>query len=716
MRRPVKNPSAARELRRLARAWGVQTSYHDVTRTRRHAATEALLAVLRALGAPVNELADVPDALRAHERARARPGIDPVHVAWDGELPPLRGRLFAQARVICRLRLEDGSVHEWAGVPRESTDHHFPAWRTGLPRTIPLGYHALELHEGSRTFHTKIISAPLHAYIPREARNWGLFLPLHSVRSRRSRAAPDYTDLEALTRWTGQLGGTIFGTLPLLATFLAAPFEPSPYAPASRLFWSDFFIDIDLLSVSPDARLDGARHELAQLESRDTLDYQRVAAIKRRIIDDCAQRFFERPDATSRLASFTAEHGAARDYARFRAVCDRRRAGWHDWPSRLRDGDLRDGDFDAADERYHLYAAWVAELQLAKVAAATAGGRGPATEGVRNPGTEGARNPGAQGVSPSDLLDPSATAEDGAAALYLDLPLGVHRDGFDPWRWRDLFASGISAGAPPDAFFPDGQDWGFAPLHPIALRASGHQYTIDCIRHHVRRAGVLRLDHVMALQRLLWIPQGFGPEQGVYVRYPLEEQLAILTLESARHHTAIVGEDLGTVSREVRSALGRHAIQRMFVLQFEASPDAEPGTPPRRTPALSRLRLPEVPRAVMASLNTHDMPTFATYWRELEMAGKLPAEEAIGPLLEYLAASRARYMLINLEDLWLETRPQNVPGTPSRNNWRRPARYGIEEMRSDAEVLRLLRLVARSRAGTGAAIDLRDRPTGRTNG
>lgn len=189
----------------------------------------------------------------------------------------------------------------------------------------------------------------------------------------------------------------------------------------------------------------------------------------------------------------------------------------------------------------------------------------------------------------------------------------------------------------------------------------------------------------MALERLFWIPRGFGPDQGVYVRYPLDEMIAVLTLESMRQQTAIIGEDLGTVSRRIRATMGRHHLHRMFVLQFQPTPGDEPPRPQN------------VPRFAVASLNTHDMPPFATYWRERETPGRMPAKVALERALEGLAASRARCVIVNIEDLWLEARPQNVPGSPSAHNWRRRARPTLDEMRSDANVLGQLERLADAR-------------------
>jgi 4-alpha-glucanotransferase len=304
-------------------------------------------------------------------------------------------------------------------------------------------------------------------------------------------------------------------------------------------------------------------------------------------------------------------------------------------------------------------------------------------------------------------------------SFYLDLPLGVHPYGYDTWRERGSFALDVSAGSPPDAFFTKGQNWGFAPLNPYAMRQNHYRYLLEFLRFKMRHTGFLRIDHVMWLHRLYWIPKGQPASEGAYVRYPAEELYAILSLESHRHKTMLVGENLGTVPPEVNECMARHHLRETYVLQYEAGPKA-------------RLRLP--PRHSVASLNTHDMPTFEAFVRGLDIddrfdlglikksdlagehrqrrkivAAVRKALGAKGDLLEFalkfLGQSDAEIVLINIEDLWRETLPQNVPSTSSeRPNWRRKLRYAIKEIRANPEVQRLLQFVADARA--------RSRPTG----
>src|SRR5207253_8981248 len=197
--------------------------------------------------------------------------------------------------------------------------------------------------------------------------------------------------------------------------------------------------------------------------------------------------------------------------------------------------------------------------------------------------------------------------------LYLDFPLGVSAGGFDAHHYAAQFAKGASVGAPPDAFFTKGQNWGFPPLDPDAIREHRHAYFRACIRNHMEHAGILRIDHHMGLHRLFWIPAGGEPKDGVYVRYPDEELYAILTIESHRHNCVVLGEDLGTVPEYVPRAMRAHGVRRMYVVQYELKPEGP--APAGRPPAES-----------IASINTHDMPTFAGFWSAEDVDDRLEQE------------------------------------------------------------------------------------------
>jgi 4-alpha-glucanotransferase len=409
---------------------------------------------------------------------------------------------------------------------------------------------------------------------------------------------------------------------------------------------------------------------VARLRANPLVDYRNEMLLKRRALEQLAASFFrsnsERRTAFERFAQSNPE---LERYAAFRATCERRKESWKTWPARIRDGNLRDGDFAETDRRYHMFVQWLAQEKMDAVLAA---------------------------------------CHERGVKFYLDLPLGVNPDGYDVWRERDSFARGASVGAPPDAFFTKGQDWGFPPLHPQRVREGGYRYVIDYLRFQMRHTGLLRLDHVMGLHRLWWVPRGASAADGAYVSYNADELYAILSLESHRHQTTLVGENLGTVPPEVNGSMKRHGVRKMFVLQYETQPDA-------------KQMLREPPGDCVASLNTHDMPMWAAHWKGLDIAdrrklglmtsqqaraerkrrahlrarlvkflrrerlltGSPDARTVLHALLKFLGRSRAELVLVNLEDLWFETQPQNTPGTcTERVNWRRKAKLPIERAAS----------------------------------
>jgi 4-alpha-glucanotransferase len=591
-----------RDLLELARLYGIQTSYLDMTKQRRNADPESLRLVLNAMGAAVNGIDDVKRALRRRKEERR---TEPVVVAWDGKLG--------------RQRFE-------------------------------FGYHEIEI-EGEPVF---VISAPTQAYFPVAARLWGVFAPTYALHSKRNTNAGDLTDFENLMDWMHSLGGSVAATLPLLGAFLDEPFEPSPYSPATRLFWNEFYID-------PERIPEFAGQALPEpLKQTKLVDYRGAMAHKRRILEQLSQTFFSdaTPERLQAFGKFLRANKGVEDYARFRAVMDRQRQPWQAWPARLRDGTIQEADYDEATKNYHLYAQWIVQEQLQAL---------------------------------SDRLGARGQY------LYLDLPLGLHSAGYDVWRDREFFVQGVSGGAPPDPVFTKGQNWGFLPMNPEAMRRNRYQYVIAYLRNHFRYAKLLRIDHVMGLHRLYWIPEDLTGDKGVYVEYPAEELWAILSLESHRYRAGIVGENLGTVPREVNAAMSKHDIRQMYVVQYEIMGD--PDSPELRPP----------PEKCVASLNTHDMPPFRAFLDATDIDDRLDLgfldqktaaverkqrkkmRRRYSDILQFLSNSMANIVLVNLEDLWKETLPQNVPATSSeRPNWRRRVRPSLEQIRKMAGIAEVL--------------------------
>ena len=671
-------------LRELARLYNIQTAYYGVEHRRKRASAESLLGALKALGAPLSTFEDVPSALRERRQRLTQRMMEPVIVAWDGGPAVITVSLpvsDAQAPATGRLELEWGEAIDWkwsaeAMPVTETIDiegKRYVRKRITISQKLPQGYHRFLFTVKDKTAETMIISAPVKAYAGEDKREWGAFLPLYALRREKGWGGGDYTGLGELAERVGETGGNIVGTLPLLPVFLDRPYEPSPYAPVSRLLWNEFYIDITRipeLENCESARLiiesGEFQREIAEQRKKSMVDYRGVMSLKRRVLEELSRYLVKSGEKRlEQFRHFIAENPTAAEYARFRAVMERRGTTFHDWPQRLREGEIREGDYDKETADYYLYAQWLAQQQVREL-------------------SERARGRGIK--------------------LYFDLPVGVHQDGYDVWSRQEFFAPEARLGAPPDAVFTGGQDWGFAPLHPEKAREQHYRHVIEYLRHNLKYADMLRIDHVMGLHRIFWIPQGMGAGEGVYVRYNAEELYAILSLESQRSRTVIVGEDLGIVPSYVRPAMTRHGLKRMYIFYYEL---------------LDNDRLGRVTPGCIAGLNTHDMPTFAAFWegayiaerkelgltddkgagRESRTRQKVKAallknlrgkkllgkaetgtKSVLRACLAFLSQSPAGVVLINLEDIWLEEKSQNVPGTGGKYpSWQKKARHTLEE-------------------------------------
>lgn len=561
------------------------------------------------------------------------------------------------------LRLESGAPGPAVRVA-EDTVH--------LEQRLVFGRHELVVTGDDGVEHTAVIfAAPTVAWRPRAGaeRQWGLFVPTYALRRTSAPSAiGDLADLEAAFDWLHQRGGQVVVTLPMLATFLDEPADISPYAPVSRRFWNELFADVR----APAAR---AGIELGSWEG-ELVDYAAAWEPRRRVLAQLSERLAD----DGELGYFRQNHPLVEEYARFRAAGARHGRDWRRWPSRL------PTDVDPAEVRFHVASQWLMDRQLARLQ----------------------RKVAARGQ-----------------LLALDLPVGAHPDGYDAWREGDLFVEGVSVGAPPDSFFTRGQDWGFPPVHPERSRQSGHRYLQECIRHHVRHAGLLRFDHILGLLRMYWVRRGEGAATGVYVRYPLDELLAVIALECSRVGAVVVGENLGTVPPEITEAMAAHGVLGCAVAQFDAYEVLHEGR-----------AVPAPPAASVATLNTHDTATFTAFWSGADAADRadlglideseLAAEQAqravlratlserlgldpqadsvtaAAAMLGVAAAGDAAFVVLNVEDGWAEPDPQNVPGTVAeRPNWRRRVAVPLDEWDDHAGLGLLVERVAAARPAWG---------------
>ena len=501
-----------------------------------------------------------------------------------------------------------------------------------LPGDFPLGYHRLHRagHEQS------LIVCPPRCHLPADLHTWGLAVQLYAARSRSSWGIGDLADLRRIARWSAGRGAGIVLVNPLHATAPTLPQETSPYFPTSRRWRNPLMISVDEI---PGAEAVAApqRESARQLNSQRQIDRDAVFGLKLGALHE----LFAAGAGGDGLDGYRATEGAELElFATWCAIAEELGSRWIDWPEELRRPGPEARRFAAAHEdrvRFHAWLQWVLDRQLAQVG--------------------------------------------GEIGLMQDLAIGVDRHGYDTWRWADAFASGFSVGVPPDDFNTQGQNWSQPPLDPWKLRSCGYAPYIGVIRAAFAHAGALRIDHVMGLFRLFWIPEGAGPGDGVFVRYPHRELLDILALESVRAGAFVVGEDLGTVEPVVREEMAARDILSYRLLWFEPEP-------PER-----------YPRRAMTAITTHDLPTIAGLWSgadleeqhhlrlepnsagTAEMRDRLaraaragdgvPVEDLIAQAHHALATAPSMVVSASLDDCAVVEERPNMPGTTSdvRDNW-----------------------------------------------
>ena len=705
-------------LRALAERLGILPFYWDI-RGRSHPTSDATceaLAAAMGFAAPDEAAAA---ASQGRLEAELRAGlVDPVYVwrQWHAGAPALRVRAPAGAfDYEIALRQEDGRTESVRG--RVAAGDPGRDVELALPFKPAEGYHAVDLTvstpESVETATQSLVLAPRTCAgiedLPGNRRRFGLWANLYSVRSERSCGAGDLGDLGRLLRWAGAAGADFVGINPLHA-LRNRGLGVSPYGPVSRIYRNVLYLDLGAipeLAASAEARaLLAGCDELRALRAARRIDHARVFAFERRVLEALYRQFANAASDGERAREFAAyrarEGDALADFATFCAIEEHLEAGgerhvpWSAWPAALRDPRseevrrFRERNADAI--AFHAWLQFEIDRQLAL-----------ARETARDAGL--------------------------AVGVYQDLAVGIAPDGADVWAFPGLFARGASTGAPPDDYASQGQDWGLPPLDPIRLRASGYRYWIRVLRAGFAHSGALRIDHVMGLFRLFWIPAGAPSTSGTYVRYPADDLLGILALESRRHGALVVGEDLGTVPDEVRPALASWGILSSRVLLFEREPNGA-----FRAAA-------SYPERAIVTATTHDLPTLAAFRDGSDLALRerlgllagdaalaaekdarradlaaleallraegLLADGAAEPSFAELCAAVTAFLCrtpsalagLSLDDLAGEREPVNVPGVPLERfaSWSRRMERPLEALAADPGIAALLAAAARAR-------------------
>lgn len=515
---------------------------------------------------------------------------------------------------------------------------------------MPPGYHQL-VDAAGRT--RRLIVSPGRCYLPEGLRAWGWVAQLYGMRSRDSWGMGDLADLRRLATWSAGMGAGFTMISPVVAAAPTPQQQPNPYFPASRRFRNPIYLSVPDVPGADraKARVEAGARTGKSLNRTDQVDRDAVWKVK---LDALGAIWEAGPPPEAFESWLCRQPESLWRFAVWSVLAERHGSSWQSWPARYRRPDrdvvetVESSELDRM--RFHAWLQWCLETQLA------------------NAGEE--------------------------LAIIQDLPIGFDPGGFDAWEWQDLLATELSVGAPPDAFNPGGQDWGSPPFIPWRLRSADYRPFIETVRANLASGGGLRIDHVMGLFRLWCIPdEATTPGEGAYVRYPAEDLLAIIALESQRARSLVVGEDLGTVEQGVRETLGEREMLSYRLLWFEPRPPSE------------------WPENAMAAVTTHDLPTVAGLWegsdiedqRDLglkvdekgtaRMRKRLAevsnlgegtrTDEAIAAAYRQLATAPSRLLAATLEDAVSEKKRPNMPGATGRQlNWRLALPRPLEELES----------------------------------
>lgn len=690
----------------LAERMGIEGKYRNAHGHVVHTNAETKRRLLSAMGLAAADEEQARSTLDLLDRSEWLRPLAPVQVLQADCRPAMVDLVLPDdtEQLVWRLVLENGT--ERSGQvgfdrlhllgERQLDGRALQRRRLNLGVDLPCGYHRLSLEPGRSTM--TVVITPGHCWLPSALvdgdRMWGIAVQLYLLRSTANWGIGDFGDLQMLVRLASSQGADVIGLNPLHGMFSDDPEHASPYSPASRLLLNILNIDVTAvpeLNTSAETRRliesETFQKELQTCRSQHLVDYLGVMRLKLKALEPMFEACRAAPDRARWQAfeEFRQLHGEVlQRNCLFLALHEHfamnrpGHADWHEWPKEYRDP-LSPAVAQFADDSWSrleflVWLQWIADEQLGK-AAATARKHGM------------------------------------AVGLYRDLAVGADRTGAETWADAAAVVSGAQVGCPPDIYNPAGQNWGLPPFNPSALREEGYYSFIELVRANMRHAGGLRIDHVMALQHLYWVPEGQPATAGAYVRYPMEDLIGILAIESHRHRCLIVGEDLGTVPEGFRERLAEANILSYRVLFFEQ--DAETGSfrEPSAYPALA-----------LAVVGSHDLPTLRGWWegRDIDLKERLglfpEAEEATrqremrrrdqdqlvaalrreGLLAEegapnipvlsraahaYLARTPSILAMVQIDDLTDETDPVNVPTTSDEHpNWRRCQSMTLENL------------------------------------
>ncbi|MEO7068876.1 MAG: 4-alpha-glucanotransferase [Nostocoides sp.] len=671
----------SRLLADLASAHGVATDYWDWQGRHTPVSAETIMAVLTALGVDTSSEESTQAALAETVDGPWRAVLPPTVILRAGGTPRVPVHVERGATVHAWIALEDGHTRDIEPVDRSVEPRRIEGRLLGevtleLPGDLPLGWHTLHVEvDDDSTATSTVVVTPTRLELPeslREGRVWGLMTQLYQVRSARSWGIGDLADLAELASWGAGLGAEFVLVNPLHAAEPSGHLEPSPYLPTTRRFANPIYLrvedlpEIAYLSPTVRAEVESYAASARALNEVDGIDRDAAWAAKRKALEVV----FGMGLTGHRSADFNryvaAQGEGLQTFATWCALADEHGADWTMWPEPLRNREsaaVAAYVIDHPDQvRFHGWLQWLLDEEMA--------------------GTQR-----------------SAVTAGMSLGIVNDLAVGVHPKGADAWGLSSVLAHGVTVGAPPDQFNQRGQNWHQPPWHPGRLAQAGYAPFRDMVRAVLKDSGGIRVDHVIGLFRLWWVPEGSGASEGAYVRYDYEALLGILVLEAQRAGAVVVGEDLGVVEPMARDVLRDRGVLGTSILWFEWTPDGRP-LPPEDYRDLC-----------LASVTTHDLPPTAGYlelahvalrdrlglltrsvaaeseteqvaidkvrdllvYRGLLEPGTTDSEHVLVALHRCLAHTPARMLGVSLSDLVGDRRIINQPGTDKEYpNWRVP--------------------------------------------
>lgn len=603
-------------------------------------------------------------------------------------------------------------------------DIEFQEYLVRLDSSLPLGYHDLLLmaEDDDQIASMRMIIAPQSCYQPPKIvegnKAWGLSVQLYCLRSENNWGVGDFSDLAFLIENAAKQGAEFVGLNPIHALYPANPNACSPYGPSSRRWLNFIYIDVTALegydseAVQEIVQDEEFKSSLEYVRNVDYVDYEAVTRLKLKaleaVFDYQNEKYLSKNTRVNKAFKvFVKEGGDSLDMLatydaiqRCLALQGKESWGWPVFPKEYAEFDTQGvKKFKKAHAKrikFFLFLQWQAALQL-----------------------EHANN--------------VAHQQNMTIGLYRDLAVGVSEGSAEIWGNRDLYSTDASVGAPPDVLGPLGQNWGLPPMDPDKLFKQKYQPIIELFDSNMKSTGALRIDHVMALLRLWWVARGEHAKDGGYVYYPVDDLLGILALESHRHKSLVIGEDLGTVPEEIRSKLAENGVYSYRVFFFEQSEDGGFFSPSH------------YPVQSMSTLTTHDMPTLTGYWHCLDLElgrelGLYPTDDILSNLFQsrhdgkqaildslhghasipeqiarhvdhlpmskelnfgmqmHMAAGSSALLSLQLED-WLQMdKPVNIPGTFNEYpNWKRKLNRNLEQIFNDPELIELAHGLTRAR-------------------